>query len=399
VTVDINNTSNGNVLTQEMIAGTEVDNATKPQAFAELANSDEKIINIDTGSPKFDKVIKDTKNKKLNMNLTKPMAIILSEYLVQSHETFVNKQLHTTSPGVVAVFPGGLVNPVQSPSIDGRFVVQDSSQAQVTMIIGASDIEAAHEPTLNAFLVNEDLGVFATATQVDKEAKVKIHQHCEVMIMLGSFITAIIIAVAVAVPVLLTCQDSMLHASPAQSLILNLNSSCPGVCPEGSILTLPDEKIPDKKTTCGAVDELAKAANKNDTIRGSVKANIPFCGCEVLLSPSANEDTAKSATPSQVITSSPDLVPLSFSFPPFSGSATQFPVVSFLPTPDYTTFASIDVVTSAPIVVITPAPIVVATSAPSVDVTQAPSIVASPAPSIVISSAPSLPSFAPSLML
>ena len=65
VTVDTSNTSGGNVLTQEMIAGMEVDNTTKPQAFAELANSDEKIINIDTGSLKFDKAIKDTKFKQI----------------------------------------------------------------------------------------------------------------------------------------------------------------------------------------------------------------------------------------------------------------------------------------------------------------------------------------------
>ena len=203
VTVDTNNTSSGNVLTQEMIAGADVDNTTKPHTFAEVANLDEKIINIDTGTPKFYKAIKDSKTKKLNKKLTAPMSIILNEYSVQSDETFVDKQLHTTFPGVVAVFPGGLVDLVQSPPIGGRFVQGSSSQAQVSMTIDNSDIEAAHEPTLNAFLVNEDLGVFATATLVDKEAKVKIHQHCRMMIMLGSFITAIIIAVAVAIPVLL----------------------------------------------------------------------------------------------------------------------------------------------------------------------------------------------------
>ena len=228
VTADTNSTSCGNVLTQEMIAGTEVDNTTKPQAFAELANFNEKVFNIDTGSPKFDKAIKGTKFRHYDKKLTKPMANILNEYSVQSHETFVDKQLHTTSPGVVAVFPGVLVDPVQSPPIGGSFV-QNSSQAQVPMTIGASDIEAAHESTLSAFLVDEDLGVFATATLVDREAKVKIHQHCGVMIMLGSFIMAIIIAVAVTVSVLLTRQGSMLSTSLAQSL----NSSCLGVCLEG----------------------------------------------------------------------------------------------------------------------------------------------------------------------
>ena len=103
VTVDTNNTRSGNVLTQEMIAGTEMDNTTKLQAFAELANLDEKITNIDTGTPKFDKAIKDTKFRHRDKKLTAPMAIIPNEYSVQSHETFVDNQLHTTSPGVVEI--------------------------------------------------------------------------------------------------------------------------------------------------------------------------------------------------------------------------------------------------------------------------------------------------------
>ena len=422
VPVDTNNTSSSNVLTQEMIAGTEVDNTMKPQAFAELANLDEKIINIDTGSPKFDKTIKDTKIKQRDKNLTKPMAIIPNEYSVQSDEIFVDKQLHTTPPGVVAIFPGGLVNPVQSPPIGGRFV-QSSNQAQVSMTIGDSDIEAAHEPTLNAFLVNEDLGVFATATLVDRDAEVKIHQHCGKTIMLGSFITAIIIAVAVAVPVLLTRQGSMLPIFPAQSLIPKLNSSCLGVCPEGSVLTLPDHNIPDTQTTCGEVDELAKAGNKNDTICSSVKANIPFCGCEVPLSPSANENTAKPATPSPVFTSSPNKAPLSFSIAPLSGGATHPPIVSFPPILANATFspsavvtsapsivvtpapsivvtpAPIDVVTPAPIDVVTPAPIDVVTPAPSIVVTPAPIDVVTPSPSIVVTPAPSDAKSAPSVIV
>ena len=39
VTVDTNNTSSGNVLTQEMIAGAEVDNTTKPHTFAEIGRA------------------------------------------------------------------------------------------------------------------------------------------------------------------------------------------------------------------------------------------------------------------------------------------------------------------------------------------------------------------------
>ena len=152
------------------------------------------------------------------------------------------------------------------------------------------------------------------------------------------------------------------------------------------------------------MDELAKAANKNDTICGSVKANIPFCGCEALLSPSANQDTAKSATPSQVITSSPDLVPLPFSIAPLSGGATHAPIVSLLPIPYYapsapsdvvtsaqsvvSSIAPSDVVTSAPIVVVTPAQGIVSTFAPIVVFTPAQGIVTTFAPIVVVTSAP-----------
>ena len=95
------------------------------------------------------------------------------------------------------------------------------SQAQLPeTTMGVSDVEAPPplESTLNAFLVNDNSGVLASATLLDIEAEEKVHQQQQRMAMLGAFLTAIIIAVVVAVPVLLTCPGTSLVETSSPSL-------------------------------------------------------------------------------------------------------------------------------------------------------------------------------------
>lgn len=70
------------------------------------------------------------------------------------------------------MFPRGISRPAVSPINDGTsFMHTDGSHTQApTDIIEAIDGEASGEPTLTAFLVDDDTGVVATATLLDVEA-------------------------------------------------------------------------------------------------------------------------------------------------------------------------------------------------------------------------------------
>ena len=127
----------------------------------------------------------------------------------------------STHPGAMAISPGSNHNPVLSPLRDGITLVHaDNSPTQAgTVLIGASDIEADGEPTLKAFLVNDDTGVVASATLLDIEAEEKNNRRRRVRTILGSFITASIIATAVAVPVVL------MRSGPTQTIVGSPTSS------------------------------------------------------------------------------------------------------------------------------------------------------------------------------
>ena len=122
----------------------------------------------------------------------------LSLKSVLSHESILGDQLlDTNHPGAIQIFPGG-VAPLQPTN---RTNVHGISQVQLPETnLGVNDVEALHsdEPSLNAFLVNDDTGVVANATLLDIEAEEKVHQKQRRMAMLGAFLTASIIAVVVA---------------------------------------------------------------------------------------------------------------------------------------------------------------------------------------------------------
>jgi hypothetical protein len=110
----------------------------------------------------------------------------------------------------MAIFPGGISRPVVYPPNDGSALMHtDSSHTQATTdIIEAIDGEASGEPTLTAFLVEDDTGVVATATLLDVEDGEKINLHCGLRASMGPFIMASLTATAVAVPVMLTHSGS-----------------------------------------------------------------------------------------------------------------------------------------------------------------------------------------------
>ena len=162
------------------------------------------------GSCKFDKeTIMDGSKKhnygtKLTIMSMAHNSHPLNQHSVQPHEPMVSyQQEETAHPGALAIFPTSSMESMPSTPNDDTISVQDESQHQFLASTGDSGIEA-HEPALNAVLVTEDPGVLASATLLDIEAEKKFHQQRRIRTMVGTLIIASIIAVAVAVPVVLT---------------------------------------------------------------------------------------------------------------------------------------------------------------------------------------------------
>ena len=188
-----------------------------PRAFAEEAIVEERTLQtVTAGSAASDMAIKERSKKQQNNDLKQAMPMSLKSVL--SHESILGDQLlDTNHPGAIQIFPGG-VAPLQPTN---RTNVHGISQVQLPETnLGVNDVEALHsdEPSLNAFLVNDDTGVVANATLLDIEAEEKVHQKQRRMAMLGAFLTASIIAVVVAVPVLLTRPSASAVVSLAPSL-------------------------------------------------------------------------------------------------------------------------------------------------------------------------------------
>ena len=171
--------------------------------FAEEANVEGGTLQTDAvRSATTDMVIKDRSKKQQNNYLKQAMPMSLKSVL--SRESILADQLvDTMQPGAMQIFPGG-VAPLQP--MNGTHV-HEISQAQLPeTTTGVSDEEAphSHASTLDAILVVGDIGVLASAKPVDLEAEEKKNQRRRIRTILGSFITASIIATAVAVPVVLT---------------------------------------------------------------------------------------------------------------------------------------------------------------------------------------------------
>jgi hypothetical protein len=202
-------------------------NTDKQKSFADEANVEFRSLNDVTGFTIFDK---ETMNKRsiqqnLHLKLTMPTDHNynpLNEHTVP-HENLIvdHQQLEATLPGAMATFPGGIAVPFQAPPnvavpVVPLPVVNTGSQHELSTTIGASDNEA-NKPSLNAFLVDES-SVLASATLFDIEAGKKFYQQCCITAILGTFITASIIATVVALPIVLTHQDpSLATGSPSSS--------------------------------------------------------------------------------------------------------------------------------------------------------------------------------------
>ena len=196
-----------------------------PRAFAEEVNVEERITQTDAaGCATSDMAIMDRSKEQQIINVQQAMPMSLkSEF---SHESILaDKLVDTRHPGATEIFPGG----VASLPPRNRTHAHGISLAQLPeSTMGDSDMEANHhpEPTLNAFLVNDDSGVITSATILDIKAEEMVHQKRRRMAMLGAFLTASIIAVVVAVPVLLTRPStsaevsfvSLVSLSPSLSL-------------------------------------------------------------------------------------------------------------------------------------------------------------------------------------
>ena len=266
-------------------------NKEKQKSFAEEANVEFRSINDVTGFTIFDKETMNKRSIQHNLHAKRTMPTVhnsnpLSERTVPHENPIVDQQqMEATLPGTLAMFPGGIVGPFQTPpNVDVPFV-NTGSQAQLLTTIGANDNEA-DELTLNAFLVDES-SVLASATLFDIEAEKNFYQRHRITAILGTVIIASIIATVVAVPVVLTRPGPSLatgspSASPVPSetisISISLTPPCPGICPDGSNLTLPDKIVPASIATCGNVDMLAKQGF-NETFCDALKPLASFCGC------------------------------------------------------------------------------------------------------------------------
>ena len=221
-----------------------------PRAFAEEANVEERITQTSAaGFAASDMAIMDRSKNQQIIDLQQAMSMSLKSVL--SHESILVDQLvDTRHPGVTEIFPGG-VAPSQPMN---RTHVHGISQAQLPeTTMGVSDVEVnpPPEPSLNAFLVNDNSGVLASATLLDIEAEEKVHQKQRRMAMLGAFLTASIIAVVVAVPVLLT--------RPGTSAVVSLS---PSLSPAPSERPL---SIPTSSPSTGLFGFLAENSFDNGT--------------------------------------------------------------------------------------------------------------------------------------
>ena len=198
------------------------------------------------------------------------------------------EQVETIHPGAVPMYPQGIAGPTPIPN---DTLVHENIQTLMPTTIAIRVIETAFEPTQNAFLLNDNSGLLVSATLLDIEADQKLRRQQRKMTMLSSLIFASMIAVAVAVPVLLTRPGPPPATfsptfspvpSKAPSWIPTLSPSmassgrCPGVCPVGSNLTWPDRII--NTTTCEDLDLLAKGVYDYQECE-NFKMSATSCGC------------------------------------------------------------------------------------------------------------------------
>ena len=223
-----NTNKSGILLRTGVLAARQLDTTAKQQVYSKGENLNKMSTHVNTGttiSPDMKDIQEPLNTKYLDKRAARTSKVPnstppLSRQSVKSTGMDQVEQ-SSTHPGAMAIFPGSNHNPVLSPQCDGITLVHaDNSRAQAgTVLIGSNGIEADGEPTLKAFLVNDDTGVVASATLLDIEAEEKKNRRRRMRTILGSFITASIIATAVAVPVVLT------RSGPAQTIVGSPTSS------------------------------------------------------------------------------------------------------------------------------------------------------------------------------
>ena len=198
-----------------------------PRAFAEEANVEERTLQTDAAhSAASDMAMKERSKKQENNDLKQAMPMSLKSEL--SHESILADQLvDTLHPGATEIFPGG-VAPLQPMNRAHASGISQAQLPETTTEVSDVEVPHSHEPTLNAFLVNDDTGVIANATLLDEDAEEKKNLQRRMRTILGSFITASIITTAVAVPVVLTRSASAqtFVGSPTSSPIPSAVPSC-----------------------------------------------------------------------------------------------------------------------------------------------------------------------------
>ena len=237
----------GIMLKAGALSDRQLDTSAKQQVFTKGEITNKRSMHVDTGTTNSS----DKKAMKNTFNTHDLDKDVISKSVVHNSTPSLSKhsvnstgkdqlQGENTSPGAMAMFPGGNGRPVlPPPNNDITFLNADHHGAQATtVVIGASDVEAGSEPTLTAFLVNNDTGVVASATLLDEEAEEKKNQQRQMRTILGSFIAASIIATAVAVPVVLT------HSGSAQTFVGSPTSSpVPSAVPSSTPTSSPSTDL------------------------------------------------------------------------------------------------------------------------------------------------------------
>ena len=279
-----NDTGTKTLLEKNKLTGQEMNNTGRPQEFAEEAHVEERSIYIDKGSTKLENNVDKLNSQYLDIKQATAMTSVFDSLIhVDTGITYFSdkkltkgtsntnyqdknvarkhmackstpsltkhsvkptgndqQQENPTHPGAMAMFPGGNDRQVLTPmNNDISFLNADHHDALATTVVnGASGVEGGGKPTLQAFLVNDHNDVVASATILDVEAEEKKNQRRRMRTILGSFITASIIATAVAVPVVLT------RSASAQTFVGSPTSSpIPSAVPSSTPTSSPSTSL------------------------------------------------------------------------------------------------------------------------------------------------------------
>ena len=148
-----------------------------PRAFAEEVNMEERITQTDAaGSATSEMAIKDRSMNQQIIDLQQAMP--MSHKSVLPHESIlVNQLVDTRHPGATEIFPGGVAS-LQPMNETHVHYISQAQLPETTMGVRDMEVNNPPEPTLNAFLVNDDSGVLANATILDRSEERRVGKEC-----------------------------------------------------------------------------------------------------------------------------------------------------------------------------------------------------------------------------